>query len=81
MYDNNAASGSVLWNGIGPTLTIPPIIKSTSGFLFITYKSDVSDPVKYFGFLGEYYINYVGSAGSGIDFYIIVVIVYFILII
>jgi hypothetical protein len=46
-------------------LTTPPIIKSTGSSLYISYKSDSSDPIQYFGFLGEFYVNKVGSAGSG----------------
>lgn len=59
------SNGVVLWNGVGATSTIPPIITSSGKSLFITYASSSSNPVIYRGFFGDYYTNYVGSIGSG----------------
>lgn len=63
--DNNAV---VLWNGNGATETLPPIITSSSKSLYVDYRSDPSNTVRFLGFLGEFTSNYVGSLGSGRGF-------------
>ncbi|RYH28488.1 hypothetical protein EON65_12025 [archaeon] len=65
VYDSNSTSGFLLWNGIGATFTVPPVITSTSSSLFVSYFSDSTDPVIYRGFLGKYQSNYLGSQGLG----------------
>eukprot|EP01031_Cornospumella_fuschlensis_P038821 gene38821-47212_t len=68
VYDSNSTNGFLLWNGMGATFTVPPVITSTSPSLFISYFSDSTDPVIYRGFLGKYQSNYLGSSGLGTGF-------------
>eukprot|EP01038_Epipyxis_sp_PR26KG_P011323 gene11323-15187_t len=65
VYDGDQPSGTILWKCVGASRTVPPIITSTKNSLYVTYTSDSSNPVVYYGFSGEYYSNYIGSVGSG----------------
>ena len=65
VYDGSSISNTVLWNAIGATLTIPPIITSSGNSLFVKYQSDTSNPIKYLGFQGDFTTNFIGSLGSG----------------
>lgn len=68
IYDGADVTGYELWRASGATVITPPIIRSSGSSLFLLYISDTSDPVRYTGFLGETYTNYVGSVGSGRGF-------------
>ena len=65
IYDGSDSSGTVLWTCAGPSLTVPPIVTSFSGSLYMVYQSDSSQAVVYHGFSGAYYSNYPGSRASG----------------
>lgn len=65
VYDNSKPSGYVLWNGVGPTLTVPPPITSTGSALYVVFTSDTRLADGFYGFRGEYMSNYKGSIGIG----------------
>lgn len=65
VYDNNKASGHILWNCEGPTFTVPPPITSTGRSLYVVYTTNTMLPDGYYGFKGEYMNNYANSVGVG----------------
>lgn len=65
VYDGSSEAGALLWNAGGITETVPPVITSTSSALFIRYRSDSTNAFRFFGFQGDYALNYAGSLGSG----------------
>lgn len=65
VYDGSDSSGSILWICLGASVTVPPILTSSSSSLYIEYKSDTSQAVIYKGFSGDYFANFRGSTSSG----------------
>eukprot|EP01041_Mallomonas_annulata_P004375 gene4376-8716_t len=66
VYDGvSAASGRLLWNGVGPTTTTPPPLTSTRGYLFIVYNSNNFLSTGFLGFRGEYFRQGQGSSSLG----------------
>jgi hypothetical protein len=65
VYDNSQASGTVLWNGQGPTAVTPPPLTSTGTSLYVVFTSNQNSFSSYKGFEGEYQSNYASSTGIG----------------
>jgi hypothetical protein len=68
VYDGSSSSDSMLWNAVGATTTVPPIITSTGKSLFMEYFSGSAGAIRYFGFEAETSSLFKGSKGSGRGF-------------
>lgn len=74
VYDNSAASGTILWDSgstfydrgfQGLSRTTPPPLVSSGPSLFVVYSTDPRSGTSFFGFAGEYMSNYPRSIGMG----------------
>lgn len=71
VYDNNIASGTILYNGLITRATssnqiiTPPPITSSGSALYVTYTSNSLPSSTSTGFRAQYQSNYLGSLGVG----------------
>jgi hypothetical protein len=71
VYDNNVASGTILYNGVISTnaftnqLITPPPLTSTGRSLYVVFFSNNFVGQSFKGFRGQYQSNSIGSVGVG----------------